>query len=396
LKPHSAPDIWGALDAIVLAETQAGRDIYFTLCGTPAWAARPDMVFMGGKLGPSSPSAAMDSLALFVTALLTRYNTDTVLSRITPIRYLEVWNEPEVRNNSACTFQDSTLTWRYTESGGVVTGLPFAPGDQVFFTTDGTLPSGLAANTPYFVTSLSGADFTVATTAGGTATTMSGGSGSLRCHRLYDSFFWGDATDIAKMARTVYRAAKAMDASVTVTSPGFTGSLARPDNEISAFLKASDGAGGFGKDWIDAVAIHPYDTTVDGGTEVPQLAATLSQVRTLVASAGADAGLPLYISEQGWISPRSDLYLLDTAEDEQAKKIFRHLAVSAASSVRKHILYAYDDGYLGTPFVSNSAVKQSMLDWFHRNVCGQRIIACQILASGAVTVTLEGGRVFTV
>ena len=393
---NSAPSIWSELDSIILAETQAGRDIYFTICGTPAWAARPDMVFLGGTTGPSSPPASMSSLSLFITALLTRYNTNTVFTRPTPIKYLEIWNEPEVRNNSACTFLASTLTWSFAESGGINTGLPFVINDQVFFTTSGVLPAGITAHTPYFIASVTGADFTIAASAGGAPLTLSGGTGMLYCHRLYNSFFWGNSTDIAAMAKTVYQTAKSIDASITITSPGFAGGLNPADNEISSFLNASDGAGQFGKNWIDAVAIHPYDTTVDGTTSVPQLAATINQVKALITSAGLNPNLPLLISEQGWISPRSDSYFLNSPEDEQAKKIIRHLLISSASSVQKHILYSYDDAYMGTPFISNSALKQSMLNWFHQNICGKRITSCHILNSSAVKLTLENGATFTI
>lgn len=218
----------------------------------------------------------------------------------------------------------------------------------------------------------------------------------LYCHRLYNSFFWGNSTDIAAMAKTVYQTAKSIDASITITSPGFAGGLNPADNEISSFLNASDGAGQFGKNWIDAVAIHPYDTTVDGTTSVPQLAATINQVKALITSAGLNPNLPLLISEQGWISPRSDSYFLNSPEDEQAKKIIRHLLISSASSVQKHILYSYDDAYMGTPFISNSALKQSMLNWFHQNICGKRITSCHILNSSAVKLTLENGATFTI
>lgn len=392
----SAPSIWSELDSIILSQTQAGRDIYFTIYGTPAWAARTDMVFQGGTTGPSSPPANMNNLALFVSALLTRYNTNTIFSQPMPIKYLEIWNEPEVRNNSACTFGGNNLTWSFSESNGTDTGLPFNVNDQVFFSTDGALPNGIVSNTPYYIISKSNANFSISTSAGGGSLMLTGGTGTLYCHRLYNSFFWGKSTDIAAMAKTVYQTAKSIDASIINTSPGFTGGLNPVDNEISSFLNASDGGGQLGKNWIDAVAIHPYDTTVDGATSVPQLVATLTQVRTLMTSAGLNSNFPLLISEQGWISPKSDSYFLNSSEDEQAKKIIRHLLISSASSLQKHIYYSYDDIYMGAPFVSNSSLKQSMLHWFHQNICGKKITSCHILNSNAVKITLESGDTFTI
>lgn len=390
----SAAPYWAELDTVIRTHSLAGRDIYFTIFGTPAWAARN-----GFRLGPdsvasSAPANNPADLALFVKALVSRYN---YAGSTTPIRYLELWNEPNVRGNSVCTFSGSSFTWKFTESNGLNTGLPLVPGDQIFFTSTGSLPTGLATGKVYYVRTVSGAQFTVSATKSGAAITPSLGSGALSCHFL-NTFFWGQSGDMAAMAKAAYQAAKAIDPSITVVSPGFTGGLNPKDNQVSSFLNASDGSGGYGRNWCDAIAFHPYDTTVNGTTAAPQLHAVIQAVRSFAAAAGAPASMPFLISEQGWQSTSSvaQSYFLSSADALQANKIVRHALVSAACGMRKHIFYDYDGPYLGSLSVSKSAAKQSMLNWLHTTICGQTIISCEILASGAVRVALANGQVHTV
>ncbi len=83
---------WADADAFVAAH--AGRDIVWTMDGTPAWAvASPGSNgFYKNKAGTLIPGSNMppDNLArwsAWATALATRYQTS--------VRYYEVWNEPE-------------------------------------------------------------------------------------------------------------------------------------------------------------------------------------------------------------------------------------------------------------------------------------------------------------
>jgi hypothetical protein len=389
----STNSAWAELDSVIQLHNSLGHDIYFTVYGTPNWAAKPG--YNVGGLGSSSPPQNLDDLSNFIGALVTRYNTTAVFSNPMPIRYLEVWNEPLPRNNSIVSFSGAVLTWQFTESAGYSgAGLPLSVGDLVFFTSTGTLPNGISAGTAYYVITVSGALFTISTTSGGIAISLSGGSGALTAH-VAECFFWGSSSDMAAMARTIYQAAKAVDPNIIVASPAFTGDLDPNDNAISQFLLASDGAGGNGKDWVDVLACHPYDTTVDTSTSsFPNLFYTIGQVRSLAASAGLPDATPWLISEQGWTS--DDRYMNADTESNQALKLARHAIVSAAMGAQKHIFYVYDENYLGLPMLMNSSIKQSVLNSVNQNICGQTIVQCQINIDSTVTVVLGNGQSYCV
>jgi hypothetical protein len=91
---HLAPDRfdWSVLDRWVDTHASAGRDLMYTVYGTPAWVSsrpqRPDPYGLkGGASRPVDPSM----LARFVQALVLRYNGQGRRR----IRYIEAWNEPD-------------------------------------------------------------------------------------------------------------------------------------------------------------------------------------------------------------------------------------------------------------------------------------------------------------
>lgn len=91
---HLAPDRfdWSVLDRWVDTHAEAGRDLVYTIYGTPAWAStRPDKPDPYGLKGGASRPADWGALDRFVRALVGRYNGQG--SR--RIRYVEAWNEPD-------------------------------------------------------------------------------------------------------------------------------------------------------------------------------------------------------------------------------------------------------------------------------------------------------------
>lgn len=95
----------GAYDATAVARLDAwidqcysdGREVIFTLYGTPAWAADTSINFTdqyGHQYAANAPadvgSGGSASLSAFVTWLVSRYNG----SGTRKIHYLELWNEP--------------------------------------------------------------------------------------------------------------------------------------------------------------------------------------------------------------------------------------------------------------------------------------------------------------
>lgn len=89
MEPSSGSISWTTFDAFIAEHSAAGRDIIFTVFGSPTWAsARPAETGAYG-LGSAAEPASMTYLADFVTAVMERANG--------AITAIEVWNEP---NNS--------------------------------------------------------------------------------------------------------------------------------------------------------------------------------------------------------------------------------------------------------------------------------------------------------
>jgi hypothetical protein len=89
-------DVWdfSVIDDWVNIHHAAGRDIVFTLYGTPAWAsARPNEEGAYGpwSLGIQAEPSDMTKWDRFCTKVATRY--------LGKIKYYEVWNEPDMFNN---------------------------------------------------------------------------------------------------------------------------------------------------------------------------------------------------------------------------------------------------------------------------------------------------------
>jgi hypothetical protein len=105
---------WTNIDAWVNTHYAAGRDMVFTLYGTPAWtSARPTELCAYGPsyLGVAAEPSDMTKWSRFCTQVATRY--------LGKIKYYEVWNEPNYNNDG--------------------TNLPTSPGNFYFSGTFATL-----------------------------------------------------------------------------------------------------------------------------------------------------------------------------------------------------------------------------------------------------------------
>jgi hypothetical protein len=92
------------LDAWVNTHYDAGRDLLFTLYGTPTWAsARPTEI---GAYGPGNPGtqaepADMSKWDRFCAKIASRYRGK--------IKYYEVWNEPNMYNDGTAPIPGTTF-----------------------------------------------------------------------------------------------------------------------------------------------------------------------------------------------------------------------------------------------------------------------------------------------
>lgn len=85
---------WADMDSWVSAHYAAGRDIVFTLFGTPTYySARPTEqgIYGPSNLGIQAEPSDMSKWDTFCTTVATRY--------LGKIKYYEVWNEPNMNNN---------------------------------------------------------------------------------------------------------------------------------------------------------------------------------------------------------------------------------------------------------------------------------------------------------
>ena len=203
-------------------------------------------------------------------------------------------------------------------------------------------------------------------------------------------FWWGTAAQLAALARTVYQAAKAADPGITVLSPGFNQIAS-----ISAFLNASDGAGGFGRQWVEAVAYHPYDCGVLPTEAGGGLPGVIAGVRAAMAAGGLGSA-PLWHTEQGWHSTGDfgASYYHSRSDSGRADRIWRALTVASAMGVRAHVLYGWDNELaLGRPCDSTNA--RQALQAFGDDIAGRTLTHCRIFNDGAVSATRSDGVTFT-
>ena len=102
---ETSDNVWdfSVIDTWVNAHVAAGRDLVFTLFGTPAWAsARPSEqgVYGASNLGLQAEPSDMTKWDRYCTKVAQRY-----LGRI---KYYEVWNEPNIGNDGVGDGVDGT------------------------------------------------------------------------------------------------------------------------------------------------------------------------------------------------------------------------------------------------------------------------------------------------
>lgn len=111
-------------------------------------------------------------------------------------------------------------------------------------------------------------------------------------------FFTGTAGDLAALARAVRGAlsggVKLMAGAWESQSEGRT-----PANSLIRFSLAPDGAGGRGRDHVDALSVHAYTYNNDANAMIRELRA----YRQRFADAGYPANMPVYVTECGAEAP---------------------------------------------------------------------------------------------
>jgi hypothetical protein len=304
-----ATEAWSVMDTIIDLHYNLGKDIMFTVWGTPNWAASdPTQDDPYGGHGGNTPPTSQDYLSDFITQLVTRYNTDTIRNNggHKKIKYIEIWNEPT-----------------------------------------------------YAVSSI--------------------------------SFFTGSADDLALMAKTIYTAAKAVDATITILSPGFSGS-----SYVDDFLNASDGGVGFGRDYIDGLAFHPYQSKLYG-YYIPYDGSYPSQWDTYIKNALVAGGLastfPIYATEQGISGDTTSTFFSSMSDISKAQYVFRVSILGIILGWKSVIWYSHDTKFSGNPSTSTNV--SHALD-LANSLSGKTITKVTMnVRSKEMTVTCSDGTTIT-
>lgn len=202
------------------------------------------------------------------------------------------------------------------------------------------------------------------------------------------NYFSGTPEALARIAKAVYQAVKAVDAGVLVLSPAPTG-LEYPwvagdgsgTDHLDRFLAAADGAGGSGRDWLDAVAFHAYSH--DGFNNLHAIPQMLANLRACMALHGL-AGRRIWITETSAITPA----LASFVPRHQQEYIVRTLLLALGSGVERIVWYAWDDP-LG--FHRQPAVAACWNEWVGR-LGGSTLSLVNALRNQRVAAVIDGVR----
>lgn len=169
------------------------------------------------------------------------------------------------------------------------------------------------------------------------------------------NYFTGTPQALARMAKAVFQAAKGADSGVLILSPAPTG-LEFPwvagdrsgTDHLDRFLAAADGAGGTGRDWVDAIAFHSYSH--DGYNNVFALPQMVANVRAVMALHGL-SDRPIWITETSAITPPLNSFVAR----HQQEYIARTLLLALGAGVSRVLWYAWDDslGFHRQPAVAS-------------------------------------------
>lgn len=210
------------------------------------------------------------------------------------------------------------------------------------------------------------------------------------------SYFSGVPAALAAMARTIYQAAKAAKPSIVVCGVGVTGmmmiggTLTYGYDWINSFLSASDGAGGFGKNWIDVLSIHTY--THDGALDNRYMANLPDIVAQLKTATGLPANFPVWATEFGALKYNAtgdkDLELVHGSDVNRMRWIIRYALWHIVSGIDVAVFYAYSSASMG--WKSNSNMDRLWNEWVAK--INGSTISCinRIGNSESLAVTING------
>jgi hypothetical protein len=215
-----------------------------------------------------------------------------------------------------------------------------------------------------------------------------------------DGFWIGTSGQFIDLAHNVCTAAKAVDPSIPIISPGFSGA-----NHLQTFLRATGAinTSASGLSLVDAIAMHVYITTPPGikfgawkaeGYEVLNMDRGL---RSVMAAAGASEK-PIYITETGldYTAGTAELNIMNAQTPAWRYAWWaRLMMVGAALGYKCWDTYAWDTPYACTPMTDPQGVAKAVND-VHINVAGKTIKNAWYYSGGEVGLQFTDGVSFVV
>lgn len=208
--------------------------------------------------------------------------------------------------------------------------------------------------------------------------------------------FWeGTAAQLVTLGKTVRDAAKAVDPSIIVLSPGFNHLT-----PMNTWLAAQDPVSGqFGYQIIDGLAFHPYTGTasyfdnINYASDPPRMyGAIYYKGRYGIPS------IPVYVSEYG-ISGSVDATIaafLALPAEERRARIGRTLAIYAAMGAQSFYLYQYSavQFLCGDLVTDTNGVVAGVNDFYQ--VCGKTIKArgAKFWQDGSISIETTDNRLY--
>ncbi len=202
------------------------------------------------------------------------------------------------------------------------------------------------------------------------------------------SYFSGTASKLAEIAKTINQAAKAVKPAINILGVGCTGVLFNGAGSgvtyTDQFLAASDGASGFGKDWIDAISVHTY--AHDGANNIAALASTKGWLDGIKASNGVSSK-PVWSTEYGYITPEFTAYAGPGAARGNAYA--RYALWNVVAGMQRIVQYRYSAGLGWGP---DASVDEVWNLWAQR-LNGATVSVINRIGSGpALAAVINGQR----
>lgn len=230
--------------------------------------------------------------------------------------------------------------------------------------------------------------------------------GRIRQFEIWNEFnntagaiFWtGGVARLAAMARALHGAVRSVDPTVQVLSPSVT------DNgrALADFLNAGDSRGGFGRQWVDGIACHPYrgygwdDPRHDAGLE---LGAWIDGLRAQIRRGGLDpARTPVFITEIGYHWDPADPAITGSTPAQFARWAERSMLRAAMLGVQQWIGYRHDSAISDDTarlLIGNAGASPVVADALSRGraaLCGRHLLRISRTADGRLRVLTDLGQ----